>query len=272
MSGSSEDQDRRAPPASAVAHQTEAAPAALSADRQAGEEEDANCSQESSEDDARPWDEYKLIQDKIDKIGDFHFRVRSWAITLTSAIAIGGFAKEVPWYVLFAGPLSIFAFQMIDKAQTHWQKALMQRADQIERQMRRQGKGPRIVQVLRQRERDIGRGVTGWPVVANASVFYLVMYLLSMAAIVVGFCVTGRSSLVAGKAPLPTSSLVSDRVRCEAAPVDAPIVASPLSVQARTQEPADAPLSVSPPTRPLAGPSPVGVPSVLVPVADGGVP
>jgi hypothetical protein len=28
------------------------------------------------------WTEYKLVQDKIDKIGDFKFRVKGWCVTL----------------------------------------------------------------------------------------------------------------------------------------------------------------------------------------------
>jgi hypothetical protein len=32
------------------------------------------------------WEEYKLLQDKLDKLGDFRFRVKSWTVTVGSGL------------------------------------------------------------------------------------------------------------------------------------------------------------------------------------------
>jgi hypothetical protein len=41
------------------------------------------------------WDEYKLLQDKLDKLGDFRFRVKTWAVTISSGLIAGGAVGKV---------------------------------------------------------------------------------------------------------------------------------------------------------------------------------
>ena len=47
------------------------------------------------------WEEYKMIQDKIDKIGAFRFRLRGWLITLMTAVATAAFSTNKLTYVVF---------------------------------------------------------------------------------------------------------------------------------------------------------------------------
>jgi hypothetical protein len=64
----------------------------------------------SAADGDRSWDEYKLIQEKLDRIGDFRFRVRGWAITLVTGLIAAGLAKEIPAYVYIVAEVPVAAF------------------------------------------------------------------------------------------------------------------------------------------------------------------
>lgn len=129
------------------------------------------------------WEEFKLTQDKIDRIGDFHFRVRTWAITLSTALVVAAIANKVPWYAYLATLPLIVAFNLIDRAQTKWQGALLGRARHLEKQLRARGlEGPRIAQFLDASRRDLMEGWFGRRVVENGRVFYFVMYLLVLTA------------------------------------------------------------------------------------------
>lgn len=129
------------------------------------------------------WEEFKLTQDKIDRIGDFHFRVRTWAITLSTALVVAAIANKVPWYAYLAMLPLIVAFNLIDRAQTKWQGALLGRARHLEKQLRARGlEGPRIAQFLDNSRRDLMEGWFGRRVVENGRAFYFVMYLLVLTA------------------------------------------------------------------------------------------
>jgi len=60
------------------------------------------------------WEEYKMIQDKIDKIGAFRFRLRGWLITLMTAVATAAFSTNKLTYAVFiVGLLAISGFYMM---------------------------------------------------------------------------------------------------------------------------------------------------------------
>jgi hypothetical protein len=138
------------------------------------------------------WEEFKLVQDKIDRIGDFHFRIRTWAITLVSAMVVGGFANKIGWYLYLISCLPVLSFHLIDRAQTGWQSALVGRAATLETVLRRtlQGKGPRIVHAIRAKQRELLKPLLGSWVVRNGRVFYTVMYLLLMSAVLIALSST----------------------------------------------------------------------------------
>lgn len=143
------------------------------------------------------WDEFKLIQDKIDRIGDFHFRVRTWAITLSTALVAGGLAKSVSWYTyLLALPL-ISTFHLIDRTQSYWEEAMVGRAAVIERMLRRSHRlAPRLVQFLRRKKNDIRETRLGVLILRRDQIFYALMYLLVLT-------VTGISAYSMREAVLP---------------------------------------------------------------------
>ena len=41
-------------------------------------------------------EEYKILQDKIDKIGDFRFKIKGWTITLFTGFILGTIASPLP--------------------------------------------------------------------------------------------------------------------------------------------------------------------------------
>lgn len=84
-------------------------------------------------------DEYKIIQDKIDKIGAFRFTIKGWSITvLVGALFAAGAANSArsPFWVL---PLLLFLgiFFWLEKRQSDISNRLSLRALQIERTVSR---------------------------------------------------------------------------------------------------------------------------------------
>ncbi len=83
-------------------------------------------------------DEYKIVQDKIDKIGAFRFTIRGWTVTLVTgailALASANLLSPfVPLFLLFL--LGIFA--QIEGRQNRNQDILEDRAFEIEAEFRR---------------------------------------------------------------------------------------------------------------------------------------
>jgi hypothetical protein len=79
------------------------------------------------------WDEYALIQDKIDKVGDFRFRVRSWAITLVSGLSFGSTAASLPASFLYVTLPVVLLFWLLEENQRELQQIYIGRALVIER-------------------------------------------------------------------------------------------------------------------------------------------
>jgi len=82
------------------------------------------------------WEEYKIVQDKIDKIGVFSFQAKGWSITLVAGVLIAAkqahlglvaMAITVPLVVIFWG---------FDSREAAWREALILRAEQLEERLR----------------------------------------------------------------------------------------------------------------------------------------
>lgn len=96
------------------------------------------------------FDEFRLIQDKIDKIGNFHFTVKAWAISLTTAIIAGGVLEKIPPTLVPLGLLAIAGFWLLEEYQSVWQRAFQNRCREIDTQLR-------LLDIKRWRQR-----ATGW--------------------------------------------------------------------------------------------------------------
>lgn len=79
-------------------------------------------------------DEYRILQDKIDKIGAFRFTVKGWSLTLIVATLLaGGATKLTPrWVLPTLMYVFIIVFFLVEKKQTDLSRSFGQRAYQIE--------------------------------------------------------------------------------------------------------------------------------------------
>jgi len=109
-------------------------------------------------------EEYKIIQAKIDKLGEDMFKVRSWCITLFTGVLAGanlagGLSRKLLW------PLAVIvlAFQFVENRQRQVSRRSAKRGQQIESILRRTLRvagapaflAPRLAtQLLRQGQRD----------------------------------------------------------------------------------------------------------------------
>jgi len=81
--------------------------------------------------------EYKILQDKIDKIGAFRFTIRGWSVTLVVAsIAAAGSTKFVGTYLLFLIPF-IILFALAERKQSVLERKFGARSFDIESRIHR---------------------------------------------------------------------------------------------------------------------------------------
>jgi len=76
--------------------------------------------------------EYEIIQSKIDKIGEFKFKIRGWSITVLSAALAGLISQKMSsiyWGITFLIPVS---FHYLEYEQEILSNALGRRAKNIE--------------------------------------------------------------------------------------------------------------------------------------------
>ena len=77
-------------------------------------------------------EEYKIIQGKIDKIGDFCHMVKGWSLTITAGILAGSATTSVPWWCSFGAIATTFLFAIGDDNQKQLRKTLVARAVELE--------------------------------------------------------------------------------------------------------------------------------------------
>jgi hypothetical protein len=81
--------------------------------------------------------EYRLLQDKIDKIGAFRFTIRGWSVTLVIAsIIAAGSSNVVSPYILGLLPLFIYALYATERKQNHYSVVFGDRALYLEKRIR----------------------------------------------------------------------------------------------------------------------------------------
>jgi hypothetical protein len=79
-------------------------------------------------------DEYKILQDKIDKIGGFRFTIKGWSLTLIVATLVAGTATKVSpnWIVSAVMAVFVMVFFVVEKKQTDLSRLFGERARHIE--------------------------------------------------------------------------------------------------------------------------------------------
>jgi hypothetical protein len=78
------------------------------------------------------FEEYQIVQNKIDKIADFELKVRGWCITLESAIIISLMSGKIvftsPFHAISLMIFVILVFQFLEQEQLETKKVLSKRA------------------------------------------------------------------------------------------------------------------------------------------------
>jgi hypothetical protein len=82
------------------------------------------------------WAEYNLIQSKIDKIGDFEFKIKGWSAALLGAVLYGGAKISQVGIALASALLLAIAFHLVEARQHSHTRKLGQRALDLERALR----------------------------------------------------------------------------------------------------------------------------------------
>jgi hypothetical protein len=144
------------------------------------------------------WEEYKLLQEKIDKIGDFRFRIKSWAMTLITGFIVGGFASDIPTILYLVGLPIICMFHIFDLNQSIWHTAFIQRLSRIEFLLRtkskpvgstkyfaRERKTPGVVAAITEAMKTSkSRRWNRWIVIPIHNLFYFVLYSVILATFI----------------------------------------------------------------------------------------
>lgn len=80
------------------------------------------------------WQEYKILQDKVDRIADFRFRIKSWMVTIVLALSFGGYATGRLPTLAYAGLVFlILMFYLFEHAQASWHNAFINRLIALEK-------------------------------------------------------------------------------------------------------------------------------------------
>ena len=79
--------------------------------------------------------ESKLVQDKIDKIGNFRFLIRGWAVTLVSTFIGAATVADLHWASNGVLLLALFLFSAVERSQAPISSALNSRAFALERDL-----------------------------------------------------------------------------------------------------------------------------------------
>jgi hypothetical protein len=83
------------------------------------------------------WDEYKLLQDKLDRIGDFKFRVKTWVASLTGLFVVGSEAIKAGWWGAICGTALVPLFWCLERYYKQLEDALGTRLRVLERELQR---------------------------------------------------------------------------------------------------------------------------------------
>ncbi len=78
------------------------------------------------------FDEFKLAQDKIDRIGEFLFKIRAWAITGNSGLIVGVMSDKLSALGLVVGIVATFAFWYLERHQRYLRDGYSDRAMVLE--------------------------------------------------------------------------------------------------------------------------------------------
>ena len=144
----------------------------------------------------RQWDEYKLLQEKLDGIGDFRFRVKTWCVGVFTGFLLAGAAADGHGVTYLLSLTVIFGFWLLEQYHVYWQRALTRRAATLERSLQSQFKhsvvsesgdegmtepSPRIVDTIIAADSNLRKdGLLAWAVRHANGIFYLILVFVAI--------------------------------------------------------------------------------------------
>lgn len=141
----------------------------------------------------RKWEEYKLLQGKLDGLGTFKFQIRGWAVTLMVAFLVSGTAANFPAIAFLFGLAVVGLFYLLDSNQQVWQTSCTKRLSQLETQLVKHGQGkrdqqsPGVVRTIRM-EFVKKKGFRRFLLRQETGVFYFLLTALIIAFTVASVC------------------------------------------------------------------------------------
>jgi hypothetical protein len=174
-------------------------------------------------------DEYKLVQDKIDKFGAFKFIIRGWAMTVTSAIVAAIATATAPSVsALLVIPI-LLLFWGVEAHEIETQRFLSSRALRIETALLKTGTAPQTASLIA--AQVTARQKKTWMLKSLHDLFYVALVLIVGMAFTVRYwrdkglslSRTGRPATIGQPAdrPIGKPAVVIDRRSLQPAP-DAP--------------------------------------------------
>jgi hypothetical protein len=142
------------------------------------------------------WDEYKLLQDKFDRIGDFKFRVKTWVASLAGLFVVGSEAVKAGWWGAACGTALVPLFWYLESYYKQLESALGKRLRVLERELQkgeflalpqaskkrmRKSVGPRTVEAIDQAFSHERRGPMRFLPGAHVT-FYVVLLAVPLLA------------------------------------------------------------------------------------------
>lgn len=123
------------------------------------------------------WEEYKVLQDKIDKIGTFKFQIKGWAATILVGGLVGSKATDAPWYAFLFFAALASTFWLLEEAQAVRGHRYGDRVFILQRKIRGffARSMPRIIHGPQIGEYSILPRSTNWFVRRSTMLFYLLL-------------------------------------------------------------------------------------------------
>ena len=136
----------------------------------------------------KDWEEYKILQDKLDKIGEFRFKMKGWTITLFSGFVLGSFVSPLPKISFLFAFVIVALFHYFERYQSIWHKVYSNRIFDLENHLRKSTIGfPKIAlctrkEYARKKKQKVGRYLLR----AN-DIFYIILYIVIVIIFVFNF-------------------------------------------------------------------------------------
>jgi hypothetical protein len=135
----------------------------------------------------RAWDEYALLQNKLDRIGDFRFKVRGWTIALVSALFLASSvtAAKIAWYSYAFALFVLCMFHLMERLQGEWSEAFRTRLMWLEGYLNQAGETqvPGVVSAVTDTRRRLRRRWFGRILLSHETWFYAVSYVVVLVAL-----------------------------------------------------------------------------------------